>query len=245
MAKPVKPKDLKPKSTDVSAEAVTPVATDGATGDNTANNTNQQPVTAKGGGGLDLKFIITLVVVLISTTVTSLASVYFIAPMVLVPAIVAKLPPPGEAVAAEGEDEDGHETKSEGPKLGLSFPLDEFTANLKDDPELGGTQYVKTKMALSIGVPKSEDCIALKEEAEHAAHKKEGAEGGGHGEAPKAEGGGHGEATAPAKPTEDPCITSFSTNMAPFVPTIRDIINGSLMAHTAEEPSQSQGPREI
>lgn len=235
MAKPVKPKDLKPKTSE--PEPAAPAASSPG-GSTEAAGTAAKPVSG-GGGALDLKFIITLVVILVSTTVTSVAAAYFVAPMVLVPAIIAKLPhATGEGTdpAAEGGEaaKDGEEAKKpEGPKLGQNLDLEEFTANLKDDPELGGTQYVRTKMALSIGVPKEEDCAALKEAKEKEAKAKD----------PKAaaapppkEGEGGGGKEAP-----EPCLTEFTANMAPYTPTIRDIINSTLMAHSADELASPKG----
>jgi flagellar basal body-associated protein FliL len=185
MAKPIKPKDIKPKT-----DGEAPAASAGA-------------AAPSGGGGLDLKFIITIAVVLLSNIICSGAAVYFLAPMVLVPAISAQLP------KAEGEA--AKPKKVEGPKLGLNLELDEFTANLKLDPNKPGNQFIRVKMTLSVAVPKEEDC------------NLETKPGGG------GEGGGN------------PCEKAFNGHMAPFVPTIRDIVNAALMRRTADDISTPEG----
>jgi flagellar basal body-associated protein FliL len=141
MSKPTKPKDLKPDE-----------AAGGA-----------PPVPAAGGGGLDLKFIITILAIVLFSIGSSVGAIYFLGPMVLVPAIVAQMPKPEPAEGAEGEP--GEEAGGHGggghTNVGLTLELDEFTANLKADPALRGTQYVRTKVALSVSVPEPEDCTKL------------------------------------------------------------------------------------
>jgi len=216
MAKPSKPKDIKPK----------------ADGDAAASG------GGGGGGGLDLKFIITLMVIMLCTTLTSGAAVYFLAPMVLMPAIeeqlkkVAAAPAHGEE-GAEGEGE--HETS----KVGMNLELDEFTVNLKEDPALPGTQYLRAKMSLNVGVPAEEDCYA------------EPAEGEKHAEVPAIlrEGQVVGAAVSISSrdiddsliangggAAVDPkvaCIATFKDHMGKYIPTIRDVINASLMKRSA------------
>jgi flagellar basal body-associated protein FliL len=223
-AAPLKPKDPKPL---VEEEA----QTNG--GSSNQSNTN--------GGGMDLKFIITLVVIVLSNVLCIGGAIYFLAPMVLVPAITAQLPK-AEAGGEEGEAEEGEAGGGEhgeagatkGPhhqSIGLTYPLEEFTVNLKTSTPNANT-FARLKLALNVGVPPAEDCLAV-----HEAKGKEGehkpAEGGG-------EGGGHG-APPPAAPGEDPCMKAFSQKMAPFLPTIRDIVNSSLMKRQAAELSSPEG----
>ncbi|MEB3287182.1 MAG: flagellar basal body-associated FliL family protein [Vampirovibrionales bacterium] len=222
MAKPTKPKDMKPKADgDVATLSVAGAA----------------PPAGGSGGGLDLKFLITLVVVVLSTTLTSAASVYFLAPMVVMPPLQAELKNIAKAAGGEGHAEGNSEAHAETP--GLNLELDEFTVNLREDPSMPGSQYLRAKMSLNISVPEAENCYAIK----HAqAMPDQTLPGGGKivGAAANldrttiASGGG----------AEDPtvaCIGKFKTNMAKFVPTMRDIINGSLMKRSAGTLSTLEG----
>lgn len=216
MAKPSKPKDIKPK----------------ADGDAAASG------GGGGGGGLDLKFIITLIVIMLCTTLTSGAAVYFLAPMVLMPAIEEQLK---KVAAAPAHGEEGAEGEGEGDehasKVGMNLELDDFTVNLKEDPSMQGTQYLRAKMSLNIGVPAEEDCYA-----EHPAE-------GEHAEAMPIDlkdGKVIGAAIAvfdvdktllanegAAVDPKVACIAEFKDHMGKYIPTIRDVINASLMKRSA------------
>jgi flagellar basal body-associated protein FliL len=242
MSKPTKPKDLKPDE-----------AAGGAA-----------PAPAAGGGGLDLKFIITILAIVLFSIGSSVGAIYFLGPMVLVPAIVAQMPKPEPAEGAEGEGGGEGEGEAKGhANIGLTMELDEFTANLKEDPALHGTQYVRTKVALSIGVPEAEDCtklmaaqrksptIALKvssplERAAQLAALQGGTIAGAAApirditpealqEVPELANGG-----AAASPY-DTCLGEFKHHMAVYVPTIRDIINSALMKRTAGNLESLEG----
>lgn len=247
MAKPTKPKDLKPK----------------ADGEGEASS-------AKGGGGLDIKFIITILAVVICSIGGSVGAVYFIAPMVLVPAITAHLP---KGEGAPAEEAAGGEEKKES-SVGMTLELDEFTVNLKSDPNVGGNQFVRAKIALSIGVPPAEECdhpkaqlapgalgtpraIAVVSQPSHqcapektdvlaqsqpvnflssgtlagaaipVADRTLLAEGG--------EGGGG----------EEACLKAFQAKMGKYVPSIRDVVNSSLMKRTAAEIATIEGQESL
>ena len=232
MARPTKPKDIKPKAEgDV---ATLPVGG----GDGAA--------PSGGGGGLDLKFIITLVVVVLSTTLTSAASVYFLAPMVVMPPLEKQLKEisKGAAHGAEGEGEHGENAEAHSNDPGMNLELDEFTVNLKDDPSVDGSQYLRAKMSLGVTVPAEENCYNLGE----------------HASAIPAITPGRGKIVGAAanidqrRPVDrsqmaseggpDPktlCINEFKGNMAKFVPTIRDVVNAALMKRTAGALSTLEG----
>lgn len=230
MARPTKPKDIKPKAD--GEIATLPTAVPGGGGG--------------GSGGLDLKFIITLVVVVLCTTLTSGASVYFLAPMVLLPAIEHKL---AQIKIPGGEGEHGAEGEGEGhaPKVGMNLELDEFTVNLKEDPNDPGNQYLRAKMSLNISVPDKEDCYQVQP---HATAYPIDIQGG------KVIGAAVSVASTPVNPVDrtqlasgggapaDPvaaCLASFKGNMAKFVPTIRDVVNAALMKRTAGTLSTLEG----
>lgn len=233
MARPTKPKDLKPKT----AEA------EGA-------ETAAKP---SGGGGLDLKFLITIVAIFLCSTVASVASIYFIAPMVLVPAILSELP---NVEGGHGADEeDGHH--GHGSSVGLNLELDEFTVNLKTEPGMSGNQFLRAKMSLSIQVPEEEDCHQF----DHATGRPwdvdrttvtmlklkpiqyEGAVGrvvGAASESSEPEqllASGGGEAANPY----DTCIHAFTSKMSRYIPAMRDVINSALMKRSADQLATIEG----
>jgi flagellar basal body-associated protein FliL len=147
MARPTKPKDLKPK---------------------TEGEGEVKDSGAKGGGGggmsLDIKFIFTILAIFLCSTLSSVAAVYFVAPMVLEPVITAAVGKGGAhgegEAAGEGEHGEGAEAAAETHKSsGLSLELDEFTVNLKTDAAEGGENtFLRAKMALTISVPPEQDC---------------------------------------------------------------------------------------
>jgi len=212
MARPTKPKDLKPK-------------TDGEA----AGAPGAAPAAApSGGGGFDMKFIIALVVVALISVAGTAGSTYYITTQIMdVSKKVASAGP-----AAEGGEEEGHGGGEHAPvnAVGMNLELDDFMVNLKSDPGLEGTQYLKAKMALSIRVPEAEDCYAKK-----------------HAMLP-AFGGQIVGAAAPVDRTMlanegggPTCEQIFKDNMGKYVPTIRDVINASLMKRTASTLASLEG----
>ncbi len=222
MARPTKPKDIKPKADGDAAPTAVPVPSGG------------------GGGGLDLKFLITIVVIVLATSLTSAASVYFLAPMVLGPQI--------DAISTSGGNhgEDGGE-HAPAHRMGMNLELDEFTVNLKSDPNIGGNQFLRARIALNI-YDTEENCFQA---AEHASLPLMLEDGGAivgaaaaidtraiveDNEMLLASGG-----AAPAVDPFDACNERFNKNMAPYTPNIRDVINTALMKRTAGTLSTIEG----
>lgn len=221
MARPTKPKDLKPKS---------------------AEDADGGEASAKPGGAglaIDIKFLVTILAIFLCSSIASVASVYFIAPMVIVPAIVEKLPKPGAEAGAEGEGEgegEGHPAS----KTGMNVQLDEFTVNLKADPNEGGNQFLRAKMSLSVTPPSGKECgghaqLPVKAQPVLASVGPGVIVGGAAAtdEVLLANGGGEGGG--------DPCVAEFTKHMSAYIPAIRDIINSSLMKRTAEQLSTLEG----
>lgn len=207
MARPTKPKDLKPK---VEGESPTPAA----------------PSAGGGGGGLDLKFIIMVVVIILATIGGSVGSSYLMTTMFVMPELAKISHAPAGEAGEEGHAPTGHDGAStEGNEVGMNLELDEFMVNLKPDPALQGSQYLRAKMALSIKVPEPEDCYA-----EHHASAMPYGNGRIVGAAAPvdremlANGGGEGGPS---------CEDVFKKNMSKYVPTVRDVINASLMKRNA------------
>ncbi len=228
MARPTKPKDLKPK---VEGEIADAAAAGGG-----------------GGGGLDLKFIIMVVVILVATIGGSVGSAYLMTTMFVVPEI-GKIAKAGGAAGGEhgaegaegGEGHDGASTEAAGHAVGMNLELDEFTVNLKSDPSMDGTQYLRAKMALSIQVPEKQNCY-LEEHEKKAAIPDELLPGG------KVMG-----AAAPVDRTMlanegeggPSCEQVFKNNMSKYVPTARDVINAALMKRTASTLSTLEGQESL
>ncbi|WP_373532009.1 flagellar basal body-associated protein FliL [Vampirovibrio sp.] len=210
MARPTKPKDLKPK---VEGEGGAPAS----------------PAAAGGGeGGLDLKFIIMVVVILVATIGGSIGSSYLMTTMFVVPELnkLAHAPAGGEA-GADGHAPTGHDgasTETPGSEVGMNLELDEFMVNLKPDPNMAGSQYLRAKMALSVKVPEAQNCYA-----EH------------HALLVPVRGGKILGAAAPVDRTllangaeaGPSCEDVFKKNMSKYVPTVRDVVNASLMKRSA------------
>jgi len=237
MASPAKPKEMKPKDDGEAAPAVPGSA------------------SAPAGGGLDLKFIILVVVMVVSSILGSAGSVYLMTSMFVTPEIqkLAKAKP-----AEGGEAEKGGEEKVDGStnEIGMNLELDEFMVNLKTDAALGGNQYLKTKVSLSIKPPDKENCFLKKEKAQLSpigdkviafnrsvlgygtfagaaapiAYDKSDLN-----EFDSTLLAGEGEGGPP------PCETEFKANMGHYVPTIRDVINSSLMKRTASQLASAEG----
>jgi len=214
MARPTKPKDLKPKA---EAEITTTSAPAGGGG---------------GSLGLDIKFIVTLVAIVVSTLVGSAGSAYFIVPLVL----EDKLSQIKVTAAVDGG---AGATDDDGEKVGMNLELDEFTVNLKEDPNIGGNQYLRAKLSMNVGVPGEEDCYHLSAFLPTLPANIVGAA------APiatesvivaQAHGGGSGTAD-----TLTVCLDNFKNNMAKYVPTMRDVINAALMKRTAGTLSTLEG----
>src|SRR5262249_5591842 len=148
MARPTKPKDLKPK-----AEGEAPGPAPGGA------------APKGGGGGMDLTLIIALVIAAIISVGGAAGSTYLMTTQVLMPYIDKKIATAGSGEeGAEGEHaapDAGAETNA----VGMNLELDDFMVNLKPDPALGGTQYLKSKIALSIKVPEAENCYAKEHHA--------------------------------------------------------------------------------
>lgn len=202
MAQPAKPKDAKPKL----PEAAEPTAA------------AEAKLAKGGGGGGSAKFFIGVMLLGFLNIGAVIAAIYVLAPMVLVPAIVSKIP--AGAPAAHGEGDKAHGTEAHAPSIGLTLPLSDFTVNLSQDPALAGSQFLRAKLSLAISVPEEEDC--------NAAHGEEHTAAGG---------GGHGGGA----PAGDPCMAAFQKNMDPYIPTIRDIINTALMKRTASTLGTVEG----
>src|SRR6478609_1335399 len=225
MSSPAKPKEMKPKDEGEAAPAASGAA------------------SAPAAGGLDLKFIILVVVMVVSSILGSAGSVYLMTSMFVTPEIqkLAKAKPAEGAEAEKGGEEKGEASTNE---IGMNLELDEFMVNLKTDAALGGNQYLKTKVALSIKPPDKENCFLKKEKAQFSP-----ADGKVIAFKPSLLGYGTlaGAAAPIAYDTNDlsefdptllagegeggppPCETEFKANMGHYVPTIRDVINSSLM----------------
>lgn len=208
MARPTKPKDLKPKTD----------------GENLAGP-GAGLAAATSGGGFDMKFIIALAVVALISVAGTAGSTYFITTQIT--DISKKV-----AVAPGEEHGDGHEAgHTPANVVGMNLELDDFMVNLKPDPNLEGTQYLKAKMALSIRVPEAEDCYAKKHAMLPALDGQIVGAAAPMNETLLASGGGGG-------PT---CEQIFKDNMGKYVPTIRDVINASLMKRTASTLASLEG----
>jgi flagellar basal body-associated protein FliL len=210
MARPTKPKDLKPK---VDEEGGAPAA----------------PVAAGGGGGLDLKFIILVVVILVATIGGSVGSSYLMTTMFVVPELskLAHAPASGHGGEPDGHAPTGHDgasTETPGSEVGMNLELNEFMVNLKPDPNMPGSQYLRAKMALSIKVPEAQNCYVQ----HHALLMPVG----------------QGKILGAAAPVDRTLLASggeagpscediFKNNMSKYVPTVRDVINASLMKRSA------------
>jgi len=228
MASPAKPKEMKPKDEGEAAPAASGAA------------------PAPAAGGLDMKFIILVVVMVVSSILGSAGSVYLMTSMFVTPEI-QKL---AKAKPAEGGDaEKGGEEKAEGAtnEIGMNLELDEFMVNLKTDAALGGNQYLKTKVSLSVKPPDKENCFLKKEKAQLSP-------AGDKVIAFNRSVLGYGTFAGAAAPIDfdptllaeegggpPPCETEFKANMGHYVPTIRDVINSSLMKRTASQLASAEG----
>jgi flagellar basal body-associated protein FliL len=217
MARPTKPKDLKPKVEGEIAEA---------------------PAVASGaGGGLDIKFIIMVVVILVATIGGSVGSAYLMTTMFVVPEIgkIAKSAGAGPA-APTGTDAASTETPSN--EVGMNLELEEFMVNLKADPNANGSQYLRAKMALSIKVPEKENCYLEGKKAMLPADMMPGG---------KVVGAAVSiDRTLIAEEGAGPtCEQIFKNNMSKYVPTIRDVINAALMKRTASSLATLEGQESL
>lgn len=223
MARPTKPKDLKPK---VEGEGAAPAAASAPAG---------------GGGGLDLKFIVMVVVIVIATIGGSVGSSYLMTTLFVMPEIAksAKAAPAGEA-GAEAEagkptGPDGASTETPASEVGMNLELDEFTVNLNPDPSMPGSQYLRAKMALSVKVPEKENCYAEEKKAEALPGSIDGGKIlGAAAPVDRTMIAGEGE-SGPS------CEDIFKHNMSKYVPTIRDVVNGSLMKRNASVLATLEG----
>ncbi|MFN8615069.1 MAG: flagellar basal body-associated FliL family protein [Vampirovibrionales bacterium] len=232
MARPTKAKDIKPEDIDLAS-----------------GSTDAPAISAS---GLDIKFIVTIVAILIAGIGGSVASTLFLAPIALGPVVAQQVQSAmgGEHGKKEGEaGEEGASHGSPAQTIGLRMDLDEFTVNLQADPNIKGNQFLRTKMTLNIGVPEEEYCDPTGGHGEKHASvavrdviASGGRVAGGQllgaaastvplpmGGKAKLIANGGGEAADPYKT----CTDAFAKNMTPYGPTIRDIINQSLMKRTA------------
>lgn len=206
MARPTKPKDLKPK---VEGESPAPAAP-----------------PAGGGGGLDLKFIIMVVVIILATIGGSVGSSYLMTTMFVMPELAKMSHAPAGAPGEEGHAPTGHDGAStEGNEVGMNLELDEFMVNLKPDPALQGSQYLRAKMALSVKVPEPENCYAAQPHASAIPY--------GDGRIVGAAAPVDRETLASGGGSAPSCEDVFKKNMSKYVPTVRDVINASLMKRNA------------
>lgn len=213
MARPTKPKDLKPK-----VEGEAPAA----------------PAPA-GGGGLDMKFIILIIVAIIGPILGSAGSAYLMTTLFVMPEIskLATAKPAGDG-STTPTGPDGASTETPANQVGMNLELDEFTVNLKADPNMEGTQYLRAKMALSIKVPEKENCYAEKAAFVPMPIQVRG-----------------GKIVGAAVPVDrtmlaeegggPSCEQVFKNNMGKYVPTIRDVINAALMKRTATSLATLEG----
>ncbi len=230
MARPTKPKDMKPKA-DGEVAAV--------------------PAPAGGGGGgaaFDLKYIILLVLVVVASVLGSVGSAYLMTTMFVVPEITKM----SHAAGGEEGGEAGHGEEGGGgeahAQVGMNLELDEFMVNLKPDAAIGGNQYLRAKMALSIKVPEAENCYAEK----HAMVPR-GAKVTGVTIAAANLKGRIAGAAAPVDRTMlasggesgPSCEDIFKNNMSKYVPTVRDVINGALMKRTASQLASLEGQESL
>jgi flagellar basal body-associated protein FliL len=216
MARPTKPKDLKPKAEAEVASVPAP--------------------PSGGGAAFDIKYIVMLVIVVLASLLGSAGSTYLMTTMVVIPEL-SKL---SAASPEDAENAEGHGEEAAESQVGMNLELDEFTVNLKADATVNGSQFLRAKMALSIKVPEAENCYAQ----HHAAlpgqvvavvnalpgGKLAGAA------APVdrtlvASGGESGPS----------CEDIFKNNMAKYVPTVRDVINAALMKRTAGQLASLEG----
>lgn len=217
MARPTKPKDLKPK-----AEAEV-AAVPG-------------PVPGSAAPAFDLKYIVMMVVVVLASLLGSAGSTYLMTTMVVMPELNKVVATGGGEHPTEDPDAPNPEAHNE---VGMNLELDEFMVNLKQDAAVGGNQYLRAKMALSVKVPEAENCYAK----EHHAMLP------GNVVAVVVPGGKVAGAAAPVDRTVvasgggggPTCDDIFKGNMSKFVPTARDVINAALMKRTASQLATLEG----
>jgi flagellar basal body-associated protein FliL len=230
MARPTKPKELKPKT----EGDVAPAASGGPHGGASSST-------------LDVKFLILLVIMVLSSILGSAGSVYLMTSMLITPEIhkLAKTDGSGGEQAAES-----HTAEDSGHEVGMNLELDEFMVNLKPDPALGGSQYLRAKMALSIKAPDAENCYkthAMTIPRRRSAPGVLAVDG---------QSGIIAGAALPVEPSRTDadllanggegsgppaCEGLFKSSMGRFVPTIRDIVNASLMKRTASQLASQEG----
>lgn len=199
MARPTEAKDIKPKADEPEAE-----------------QGEKKSFTMPAPNANLVNLITTAVLIVLCTTASSAASMYFLAPLVLKPLLSQTAAPApkvegeeGEAAEGEGEeeaaaeDEGGAEEGEEAhlPTVGPVVDLEEFTVNLKDTKT---PRYLRADVSLTVT---AEDPAFEKLEGE-AMHKWE---------------------------------EGFHVQMGHYVPAIRDIVISSLTKRTAADLSSAQG----
>jgi flagellar basal body-associated protein FliL len=258
MAKPVKPKSLKPKSD--GSEGVEDVAPEGGA-------SASKPVTSSNASSSEsaamnpVSLIILSVVMLVSSVVGPAATLYFLGPVVL-PSIMAKVAPdaPAEAEGEEGAKtaEGGHGEGRGDAKTGAhgegGHGEGNGDAKASAHGEGHGGEHAADLLGLNLGL--DEFTVNLKKvegirgtqylrakmnlnvtvpEAENCnveAPHDAPAEGGE---------GGHGGGGAPAVDTAKACQEAFQGKMSKYVPSFRDIINTALMKRSTLDIGTMEG----
>jgi flagellar FliL protein len=146
MARPTRPKDLKPRAVESEHEPdISPKHGSPSSSGNTIN------------------LVMLCIAITLCTTIASAASMYFLAPIIIKP-MLAQTQPAGEGeegeFAEEGEEGEAGESL---PGVGPVVDLEEFTVNLKDR---GEERYLRADLSLMVtaGDPQFEN---LKGEALH------------------------------------------------------------------------------
>ncbi len=124
MARPTKSKDVKGKATE---------------------SEGNEPQSAPKEGPNLMSTIIMAVIIILCTTISSAASVYFLAPIVLKP-LLAQSQVKGEGDAGGGDAADEGDGEKE-PTIGPVLDLEEFTVNLKDP---GGQHFLRADLSITV-----------------------------------------------------------------------------------------------
>lgn len=105
------------------------------------------PAASASNGNSLVSMLVLALVITIGSAISSAASVYFLAPMVMEP-MLAKIKPAhaeGEEGAEHGEGAEGHAAAKVGPVL----DMDEFVVNLNDE---SGERYLKADFSIMVSV---------------------------------------------------------------------------------------------
>lgn len=163
--------------------------------------------------GLDTKFIILIAVIALSTVLASVGGTYLISTQILLPSMLKQLSQ-GQEAPDEGGEEEGN------PENTINLNLNDFTVNLKNEPDMAGNQYLKTKISLVVTVHEEQNCNVTADEK-------------------KGEGGKEGGKDIVV------CMEAFQSHMGKFTPAIRDIINSALMSRTSAQLASIEGQESL